>query len=92
MCGLAWRWRIRRSVKNACKVVARAVMRHLRGDAPAVHRPVAATPEQLRDTSRFGRDDMAEIGRQQREPGAWVAAIAIAVKDGADGEGVANIV
>jgi hypothetical protein len=34
---------------------------------------------------------MAEIGRQQRKPGSRVAAIAIAVEDGADGESVTVI-
>ncbi|WP_193540138.1 transposase, partial [Rhodopila globiformis] len=33
-----------------------AVMRHLRGDGPAVHWPVAAIPERPRGTSRFCRD------------------------------------
>ncbi len=34
---------------------------------------------------------MAEVGRQQRKPGSGVAAIAIAVKDGVDGEFVTKV-
>ena len=33
MCGLAWRWLISRSVKNACRVGAIAVMAGLPGGA-----------------------------------------------------------
>ena len=79
-------------MKNACKVVASAVMRHLRGGAPADRRPAAAVPARPTDTSRYCRVDMAEIGRQDRQAGAWVIAVAIAIEDGADGEAVPKIV
>ena len=51
----------RRSVKNACKVVASAVMRHLQGGAQTDRRPAPAIPVRLTDTSRcwqgrHGRD------------------------------------
>jgi hypothetical protein len=39
----------------------------------------------------LARVDVAEIGRQQCKLGSGVAAIAIAVKDGADGESVTNV-
>jgi hypothetical protein len=52
--------------------------------------PLTRQLQQLRSGREIpvclARVDVAEIGRQQREPGSRVAAIAIAVKDSADGE------
>ena len=35
---------------------------------------------------------MSEVGRQQRQPGVHVAAVAIPVQQGGDGEGVSQVV
>ena len=39
----------------------------------------------------YGRVDVAEIGRQDRQSGAGFIAIAIGVKDGVDGEAMSKI-
>src|ERR1700761_4689202 len=57
--------------------------------------PPTCQLQQLRGSGEvpvcLARVDVAEIGRQQRKPGSWVAAIAVAVKDRADGESMTHV-
>ena len=52
VCGLAWRCRASRSVKNACRVGARVLTGHLPGVLPAVARPGPSAPARRTGTSR----------------------------------------
>ena len=84
-----WRvfWRISRSVKNACRVGASGAhgwcsSLWLR----AVRRPARAAPGRRTGSSSAGWPDVPEIGRQQRQAGLHVAAVAVPVEQGGDRE------
>ena len=93
MWGLAWRWPMSRSVKNACTVAVIAVIADT--VLAAGVEPVDGLGEQLRRGLEIPvgvrRGDVAQIGGQQRQPGGDVAAVAIPVQQGVHREGVPQI-
>ena len=91
--GLAWRCRISLSVKNPCRIGASGLM-----TAPRTRwlEPIGGQGEQLRDGLQVPvgrlRVDVSEPGRQQRQPGLHVAAVAVEVQQGGDRERMPQVV
>ena len=78
MCGLAWRWPISRSVKNACRVGASALMAAPPGRRRAGRRPGRAAPGRRTGTSRCcpgrrgrGRSTAAAAGPATSAPSRY---------------------
>ena len=78
--GLAWLCRISLSVKNPCRIGARALMA---APPSALLQAAGGQGEQLRDGLQVPvgglRVDVAEPGRQHRQPGLHVPAVAIEI-------------
>src|SRR6266545_7506767 len=88
---LAWRWRMRRSVKKACRVAQIVVMsgRPLSGQGGGRLR--RAVRVRHANTRRCRRLDVAEERRQQRQPGGHVTAVAVPADEGLHRQRVSEV-
>ena len=93
VCGLAWRCWTSRSVKNACNVGAISVMT---GPPTSGVLPGGGQRQQFgrcRQVPVGGRRfAVTQVSRQRRDLGLHVLACAIPAEQGADGEGVSEVV
>ena len=88
VCGLAWRCRASRSVKNPCRSGASELMAGLPGLAEPVCRQLEQLGGCLQIPVRRDGVDVPQVGGQQRQMGVDVHVGAVPAEHGRDAEGM----